>query len=75
MPKLPSVSGKAAIKAFAGVGFEVVRKAGSHHVMKRDGHPNLLTVPVHGNKDVANGTLRALISAAGLTIEEFVALL
>ena len=42
---------------------------------KRDGHPYVLTIPVHGNEPIAPGTLRSLIRAAGVTIEEFTALL
>jgi predicted RNA binding protein YcfA (HicA-like mRNA interferase family) len=30
-----------------------------------------VTVPVHGNRDLKPGTLRAIIRQAGFTIEEF----
>lgn len=43
--------------------------------MKKDGHQNLVVVPVHGNHSIATGTLRALIRGAGLTVEQFQALL
>jgi predicted RNA binding protein YcfA (HicA-like mRNA interferase family) len=71
MAKLPAVSGKDAVRAFEGAGFVVARIVGSHHIMRKAGHPLILTVPVHRNQDVATGTLRSLISAAGLTVEEF----
>jgi len=34
-----------------------------------------VSVPVHRNKTLPKGTLRAIISEAGLTVEEFIALL
>lgn len=40
--------------------------------MKREGHPNNISVPIHANKDLKRGTLRGLIRAAGMTVEEFV---
>jgi len=43
--------------------------------MKREGHRFLLSVPVHGRQNIKPGTLRALIGDAGLTKDEFVALL
>ena len=73
--KLPSITGKEAVGAFSRGGFHVVRIEGSHHIMKKPGHLHLLTIPVHGSTNVKPGTLRSLIRAAGLTIEEFLGLL
>jgi predicted RNA binding protein YcfA (HicA-like mRNA interferase family) len=76
MSELPAISGKDALKAFEAAGFRVVRVSkSSHHIMKKDGHRFLLTVPVHGNKTLKPGTMRGLIRTAGLTVGEFVALL
>jgi len=72
---MPRVTGHEAIKAFSRLGFSVVRISSSHHVMKKAGHRYALSVPVHGSRPVATGTLRSLIQDAGLTIEEFTALL
>ena len=72
MSELPCITGQQAIKAFERAGFVVVRiSKSSHHIMKRDGHAHLLTVPVHGSKNLKRGTLRGLIRAAGLTVEQF----
>lgn len=75
MVKLPSVTGAEAVAAFERLGFAVTRINGAHHNRTRDGHPFILTVPVHGNKLVAGRTLRHLIRAAGITVEEFTTLL
>ncbi len=72
MPKLPSVTGKDAVKAFQALGFEVKRIKGSHHMMVKTGHRFVLSVPVHGNERLKKGTLRSLINDAGVTVEEFI---
>lgn len=71
MSNMPSVSGKDAIKAFKRLGFYLKRTNGSHHVLARDGHEHILTVPVHGNQSLKKGTLLGLIKASEFTIEEF----
>ncbi len=73
MSRLPSITGKEAIKAFQEAGFAVARIEGSHHIMKKPGHVYHLSVPVHGRKKLKPGTLRSLIKAAGLSVDEFVA--
>jgi len=73
MPRLPRVSGPQAVAAFERVGFEVRRRRGSHIVMVKSGFPETLSVPDH--RELRPGTLRALIRKAGLSVEEFLALL
>ncbi len=75
MSKLPAVTGREAIRAFEKHGFSVARINGSHHIMKKEGHPNRLSVPVHGGKDMNRRTLEKLIKLAGLTKKECIALL
>ena len=48
-----------------------MRQAGSHIIMTKDEKLITLSVPAH--REVAKGTLRSLIRAAGLTVKEFVA--
>jgi predicted RNA binding protein YcfA (HicA-like mRNA interferase family) len=75
MSSLPCISGKEAIGALEKAGFVVCRITGSHHIMKRDGHRLLVTVPVHGSCALKPGTLRGIIRSAGLTVEQFNSLL
>jgi predicted RNA binding protein YcfA (HicA-like mRNA interferase family) len=70
MPKLPSVGCRKVVKAFKSFVWEVARQASSHIVMTRDGSSVTLSVPAR--HPVAKGTLRSLIRASGLTVEEFV---
>ncbi len=72
MATLPTLSGKAVVKAFERDGWMKVRQRGSHVVMIKDGSMATLSVPDH--KEVAKGTLRSLIRASGLTVDEFIAL-
>lgn len=75
MGKLPTVTGAEAIAAFRKVGYDVDRVAGSHHVLKHPEREYVLTIPVHGKKAVARGTLRSQIRTAELTVEQFCDLL
>jgi len=73
MSWLPVVSGAVAAKAFERAGWRRDRQRGSHLVMIKSGHIASLSVPQH--RELAPGTLRALIRAAGITVDEFAALL
>jgi predicted RNA binding protein YcfA (HicA-like mRNA interferase family) len=69
MPPLPAVAGSRVVRALERHGFKVARVAGSHHIMRHhDGRGT--TVPVHGNRDIAKGTLRGILSDVGMTIEQ-----
>ena len=70
MAQLPNLNGKEVVKAFENLGWEFSRQSGSHIVLTKDGELASLSVPNH--KEVAKGTLRSLIRAANLTIDEFV---
>ena len=74
MSTLPHVSGRNVVQALIKIGYERDRQKGSHIVMRPLSHPHRrIVVPVH--KEVAKGTLRAIIRHAGITIEDFTKLL
>lgn len=73
MARLPVISGAKAVRAFEAVGWRKDRQRGSHVVMLKSGRNVSLSIPQH--RELAPGTLRALIRLAGMTVEEFVALL
>jgi predicted RNA binding protein YcfA (HicA-like mRNA interferase family) len=65
---------KKAIKALSKLGFKIVRKRGSHVVMKHaDGR--LTVIPVHAGEELGIGLLNKIIKDAGLSKEEFIKLL
>ncbi len=72
MVKLPSVSGKKAIKVFEKIGYQIIRKRGSHfrlHCPSKEP----LTVPNH--KNLAKGLLRKILRDSKISIKEFIKLL
>jgi predicted RNA binding protein YcfA (HicA-like mRNA interferase family) len=72
MPPLPVVSGEEVCRALERAGFVRVSQKGSHVKMKHaDGR--LAIVPLHD--EIAFGTLRSILRQAGLSVEEFLALL
>ncbi len=73
MSTLANISGKEAAKAFQKAGWQVRGQVGSHLVLTEPGIRANLTVPQH--PELAPGTLRGLIKTAGLTVDEFLALL
>ena len=74
MSVLPRISGREVVKALTRIGYEEDRQRGSHIILRQSSYPHRrLTVPDH--KEIAKGTLRAVIREAGLTVDEFKALL
>ena len=72
--KLPVVSGSEVVKAFAKLGDDIDVQHGSHIILRSSTWPHRrLAIPNH--KELAKGTLRALIREAGLTVDEFTRLL
>jgi predicted RNA binding protein YcfA (HicA-like mRNA interferase family) len=71
MSSLPSLPGRAVVTAFERAGFVLIRITASHHILKKDGHPYLLSVPIHGSTPLKRGTLRSLIRASGMSVEVF----
>jgi predicted RNA binding protein YcfA (HicA-like mRNA interferase family) len=72
MSRLPVCSGADAVKAFRKLGYEVDHQTGSHIILRHTSQRRL-TVPNH--RELAKGTLRALIRESGLTKEQFADLL
>ncbi len=74
MSRLPVTSGPAAVKALRKIGYELDHQTGSHMILRRTTPPHRrLTVPDH--RELAKGTLRAIIREAGLSVAEFAELL
>jgi predicted RNA binding protein YcfA (HicA-like mRNA interferase family) len=71
MPQVPLLRPRDVVRTFARSGWQVKRQRGSHIIMTKPGHLASLAIPNH--PQVARGTLRALITKAGLTVEEFLA--
>jgi predicted RNA binding protein YcfA (HicA-like mRNA interferase family) len=72
MSRLPVCSGQDALRAFQKMGYQVDHQTGSHIILR---HPQMRRLTVPNHRELAKGTLRALIREAGLTKDEFVNLL
>lgn len=71
MPKLPSVSGTAVVRALERLGFEKARHSGSHVIMRRGSKG--CVVPLHN--EVKVGTLAGVLRQADVHADEFIAAL
>ena len=73
MGKLPVISGKECIKALEKIGYEQRRQKGSHIILQKEDPYSQIVVPNH--RVLKPGILRSIIRDAGLTVDEFQALL
>lgn len=64
------ISGKKMCKVLERHGWRLSRTKSSHHIYKKPGEPAIITVPVHGNKDLRPGTQATIMKAAGLTDDD-----
>jgi len=71
-PAQPVVSGQEAITALAKIGFEQVGQRGSH-VKLRNQEGRTVVVPTH--RELARGTLTAILRQSGITVSQFIDLL
>lgn len=73
-PRLPAVRPKQAVRALERCGWQLDRSRGSHQVFRHPNHSHRVVVPMHG-RDLARGTLDAIIDASGVSRDEFIRLL
>jgi predicted RNA binding protein YcfA (HicA-like mRNA interferase family) len=68
--RLPVLSANELVKALYKIGYLIDHQTGSHIILRNVNYPfRRLTIPNH--KEIAKGTLRAIIRQAGLSVEEF----
>ena len=70
MPRIPGINHLAAVKALEKAGFRIARQ--SKHIVMTDG-TRIITIPRHN--PVNAFTMGGIVRDAGLTVEEFKALL
>ena len=75
MPKLPVVSGERVVRALKRGGFVELRQKGSHVSLERKTSDRIFRTVVPLHHTLAKGTLSDILKQAGLSIEEFLALL
>ena len=67
---LPVVAGRDVVKALGKIGYVFDRQRGSHIILRLNREPHRRIVVLR-HKEVAKGTLRAIIREAGLTVQAF----
>jgi len=73
MPRLPVLAGAQIVRAFERAGWRLDRQRGSHAILVKPGQIASLSVPQH--REVAPGTLRALVRASRMSLDEFISLI
>jgi len=63
------------IRALKRAGIEEQRQGGSHLHLRRESDGKRVTVPVHKDRTLPTGTLRAILRDADISVEEFYELL
>ena len=74
-PKIPVITAKKLIRSLKKAGFIEDRQKGSHLTLINPETDKTITIPIHTGADIGKGLLKSIISASGLTTEEFINLL
>lgn len=70
MSQLPRISGREVVAALTRLGYEFDRQRGSHMILRNPRPPHRrIVVPDH--REVAKGTLRAILREVGVTVAAF----
>ncbi len=65
-----SISGKQLCKIVEKKGWTLNRITGSHHIYENSENTQILSIPVHRNRDLKVGMLRALMKVAELSEDD-----
>jgi len=75
MAKLPILSGRDIAKILSKKGYQHIRTRGSHMIMVKQTDQGKKTIPVPNHKELAKGTLRAIMSQADLKLDDLLRLI
>ena len=64
---MKQVSGRELARLVQARGWKLARIHGSHHVFTMEGRRERLVIPIHANRPLKTGLLRALMKIADLT--------
>jgi predicted RNA binding protein YcfA (HicA-like mRNA interferase family) len=67
---MKSVSGKSLCKIVERKGWQLKRVTGSHHIYTKQGADVIISIPVHGSRDLPTGTLKSIMKDAGLSEDD-----
>ena len=75
MAKLPILSGKDLIKVLSKLGYQHIRTRGSHMIMIKQTDNGKKTIPIPNHKELAKGTLKAIMNQADLKLDDLLKLI
>jgi predicted RNA binding protein YcfA (HicA-like mRNA interferase family) len=74
MAKLPILSGKDVVKILSKIGYVHTRTRGSHMIMIKQTEKGKKMIPIPNHKELAKGTLKAIMNQSEITLEELLKL-
>jgi predicted RNA binding protein YcfA (HicA-like mRNA interferase family) len=64
---LKQVSGRELARLIQETGWQLARVKGSHHIFTKAGQRERIVIPIHGNRPLKIGLLKAQMKIAGLS--------
>ena len=64
---MKQVSGKEFVRILQKRGWILKRINGSHHIFTKEGYPERIVIPIHGNHPLKIGLLKHQMKIAGMT--------
>jgi len=68
---MKDVSGKELCKILIKHGWELKTIKGSHHVYMKEGRKERISIPVHSNRSLKKGLLKAILKLADIEIKNY----
>jgi len=68
--KLPAIDSQRLLRALKRAGFEELHQRGSHLTLHRLSDKRRVTIPMHKGRNVAPGTLRAILRDADISVAD-----
>ena len=75
MPKLPRVTASETFRTIQLDGWTVARQTGSHMQLRHPTKAGRATIPLHSRRTLAPRVLTSILAQAGLSVDQFIALL
>ena len=66
---MKDICGKELCKILKQNGWELKTIKGSHHVYMKEGRKERISIPVHSNKSLKKGLLKAIMKLAGIKLK------
>ena len=75
MARLPRVTAREARRAIERDGWFAIKSSGGHQHFRHPTTPGRVTIPVHSGGNLTPGTVKGIVTQAGLSVQAFIDLL